>query len=111
MASGNRQNPENAAMTAFLSISRTKDGKVGVFLRDTIKNDPSQFRDARDSETQGLLARGTSIVPASEASRHRTYGGRFVDEIKNAGTPQAFEKSRFVVQGFNDCDHGLFTHV
>jgi hypothetical protein len=32
----------------------------------------------------------------------RLFNSRFVDEVKNAGTDAAFEKSRLVVQAYND---------
>ncbi len=47
----------------------------------------------------------------SEAENHRIFGARFVDTIKNEGTPNAFEKSRLVIQAFNDKLHGLLTHA
>ena len=98
--------------TACMTITSTPNGSLEVFLRDVIRDDPARFREARDKEIKGLLARGTfTVVPASDAAGQRIYGGRFVDEVKEAGTPHAYEKSRFVVQGFNDRDHGLLTHA
>lgn len=35
------------------------------------------------------------------------FKSRFVDEIKNPGTDKAFEKSRLVVQAYNDTDKTL----
>ncbi len=37
----------------------------------------------------------------------RIFNLRFVDEIKNAGTDKAFEKSRLVVQAYNDYEKEL----
>jgi len=37
----------------------------------------------------------------------RIFNSRFVDEIKNAGTDKAFEKSRLVVQAYNDHEKEL----
>ena len=51
------------------------------------------------------------MVPASEAGNFRVYGSRFVDEIKNAGQPNAYEKSRLVIQAFGYKDHGLMTYA
>lgn len=34
-----------------------------------------------------------------------------MDSIKNEGKPEAFAKSRLVVQGFNDKKNGLLTHA
>jgi len=44
----------------------------------------------------------------SDAQGLREYGSRFVDTVKKECTPDAFEKSRLVVQGFND-NHGFLT--
>ena len=42
----------------------------------------------------------------------RVFGSRFVDQIKNEGTEKAFEKSRLVVQAFNDSDkHEILTQA
>ena len=83
-----------------------------TFLREIIKDDPKRFREARTKEIHGLLNRGTfEIVPANDAHGHKIYGGRFVNEIKNAETPHAYEKSRFMVQAFNDRNYGLLTHA
>lgn len=39
------------------------------------------------------------------------YGARFADQIENAGTLQALEKSRLVIQGSKDRNHGLITYA
>jgi hypothetical protein len=55
-------------------------------------------------EIHGLIEKGVfdfideSAVPPGT----RIFGSRFVDSIKNPGTEDAFEKSRLVVQAFND---------
>ena len=88
-----------AAHVCFFATEQSPE----TFLREVIKDDPERFREARSKEMHGLLDRGTfEVVPATDAEGYRQYGGRFVDEIKNAGTPHAYEKSRFVVQAFND---------
>ena len=70
------------------------------------------FEKARLKELQGLLNQGVfAIMPIQKAKGCRVYGSRFVDEIKNAGQPNAYEKSRLVVQGYNDKDHGLMTYA
>lgn len=50
------------------------------------------------------------MVPSSESADHRIYVARFVDEVKNEKKPSAFEKSRLVVQAYNDTKYGLLTH-
>ena len=37
----------------------------------------------------------------------RVFNSRFVNEIKNLGTNKAFEKSRLVVQAYNDLEKDL----
>ena len=46
-----------------------------------------------------------------EAQGERIYSARFVDEIKQVGTPNAKHKSRLVVQAFNDDAQGLLTYA
>ena len=42
----------------------------------------------------------------------RIFDRRFVDQIKNKGTEKAFEKSRLIVQAFNDSGkHGILTQA
>ena len=42
---------------------------------------------------------------------HTIIPGRFVDEIKQIGTPMAKYKSRFVAQAYNDKFHSLQTYA
>ncbi|KAI0996514.1 hypothetical protein K3495_g11667 [Podosphaera aphanis] len=64
------------------------------------------FKTSRLVELNGLLEREVFKI----LSRHnvptntRIFGSRFVDQIKNEGTKKAFEKSRLVVQAYNDAD-------
>ena len=69
----------------------------------------SGFIESRQKELNGLLEKGCfEIVAELEVPRGvRIFNSRFVDEIKNEGTDKAFEKSRLVVQAFNDTDKDL----
>ncbi len=70
-----------------------------------------RFQKSRLAELDGLSKRGAiQIVPASDAAGHRIFGSRFVDTVKNEGTPNAYEKSRLVVQAVNDNKRGLLTY-
>lgn len=72
----------------------------------------NRFDDSRIAEFNGLMNRGVfKVVHELEAKGNRIYGSRFVDTIKNEGKPEAFAKSRLVVQAFNDKDHGLLTYA
>ena len=88
---------------------------LAVFLEDTdITGNPSTvfaygaptFSESRNKEINGLLEKGVfKIINRSEIPHGtRIFNSRFVDEIKNSGTNKAFEKSRLVVQAYND--HG-----
>ncbi|POS82075.1 hypothetical protein EPUL_006366, partial [Erysiphe pulchra] len=64
------------------------------------------FAYSRQKELDGLILRGVfefvdiQAVPPGV----RIFKSRFVDILKLAGTPQAFEKSRLVIQGYNDSE-------
>ncbi|KAE8550702.1 hypothetical protein EYB25_003641 [Talaromyces marneffei] len=76
---------------------------AGLFLQ--IASD-GQFDESRRREVTGLLERGVFVAVNYEdiPLEARIYGFRFVDEVKNKGTDKAFEKSRLVVQAYNDKD-------
>jgi hypothetical protein len=62
------------------------------------------FTESRRKEINGLLEKGVfETVNISDVPEGvRIFNSRFVDEVKNAGTDKAFEKSRLVVQAYND---------
>jgi hypothetical protein len=64
---------------------------ITVFLQD------DQFQSSRHKEVVGLLEKGVFEVADDIPKGVRIFKARFVDEIKNKGTSQAFEKSRLVV--------------
>ena len=68
-----------------------------------------QFKESRQKEINGLLEKGVfATVPLSTVPNGiRIFNSRFVDEVKNAGTSTAFEKSRLVVQAYNDAEKEL----
>jgi hypothetical protein len=75
---------------------QNKEDSNTVFVVDYTKS--------RKKELDGLMKKGVfKIVKSSEVPIDaRIFNCRFVDEIKNKGIPQAYEKSRLVVQAFND---------
>ena len=77
---------------------------ISVFLKNDAFEPP--FTDSRRKEINGLLEIGTfGVVTISDvSSRMRIFNSRFVNEIKNERTTTAFEKSRLVVQVYNN--HG-----
>ena len=64
----------------------------------------TQFAQSRQKEVNGLIDKGVFQLVHKIDIPHgiRIFNSRFVDEIKNKGTDQAFEKSRLVVQAYND---------
>lgn len=81
---------------------------ISVLLQDNLvdaSTTPS-FTDSRQKEIDGLLEKGVfKIVSISKVpTGTRIFNSRFVDKIKNVGTATAFEKSRLIVQAYND--HG-----
>ncbi len=77
---------------------------ISVFLKNDASGPP--FTESRRKEINGLLEKGAfEVISISDVpSGMRIFNSRFVDEIKNEGTATAFEKSRLVVQAYND--HG-----
>lgn len=69
----------------------------------------SQFTSSRQKEISGLLEKGVfkTVNPEDIPADARVFNSRFVDEIKNPGTDKAFEKSRLVVQAYNDLNKDL----
>ncbi len=73
-----------------------------------LQNNASQphFTESRRKIINGLLEKNAfEVVEILDIPRGmRIFNSHFVDEIKNKGTATVFEKSRFVVQAYND--HG-----
>lgn len=74
-----------------------------VYLNEESK---PNFSVSRRKELDGLLERGVfEFINVNDIpTGARIFKSRFVDQIKNAGTANAFEKSRLVVQAYNDSD-------
>ena len=78
---------------------------ITIYLQD----DATQFSTSRQKELAGLLEKGVFEITklADVPQGVRLFNSRFVDEIKNPGTDKAFEKSRLVVQAYNDQEKEL----
>ncbi|KAI1005289.1 hypothetical protein K3495_g2938 [Podosphaera aphanis] len=81
---------------------------ITAFLNEGL-NSSSPFSESRQIEINGLLEKGVfeSVKIADVPPGARIFKSRFVDEIKNKGTSNAFEKSRLVVQAYKDKDKHL----
>ena len=75
---------------------------ITIFLQDD--NNYSQFKASRQKEITGLLEKGVFklIDPQEVPAGVRIFNSHFIDEIKNKSTDKVFEKSRLVVQAYND---------
>jgi hypothetical protein len=75
----------------------------------TIHITTPSFIDSRTKEINGLLEKGVfRVVDITDVPQgKRIFNSRFVDTIKNEGTDQAFEKSRLVVQAYDDQEKEL----
>jgi hypothetical protein len=69
----------------------------------------SQFAESRQKEINDLIEKDVfrSVSKNDVSSDVRIFNSRFVDEIKHFDTDKAFEKSRLVVQTFNDQNKNL----
>src|SRR5438045_391132 len=73
-------------------------------IRVYLQEEDHQFTASRQAEMLGLLEKGVFEIasPHDIPEGVRIFNARFVDEVKNEGTAKAFEKSRLVVQAYND---------
>ena len=77
---------------------------VAIYLSEPLPRRGPTFEEPRRRELNGLLERGVFRIMdrADVPTDARIFGSRFVDQIKHEGTEKAFEKSRLVVQAYND---------
>ena len=82
--------------------------KFDVFI-DNADAPPAQYTASRQKEINGLLEKSVfKVVTGGDIpSNARIFNSRFVDEVKHAGTDKAYEKSRLVVQAYNDQEKDL----
>jgi hypothetical protein len=88
----------------YPSLPATAD--IKVYIQEDRTEDNTQFSASRQKELTRLLAKGVfDIVKLSKVpNRIRLFNSQFVDQVKNEGTNKAFEKSRLVIQAYNDSE-------
>ena len=71
---------------------------ISVLVQET------PFTDSRRKEINGLLEKGVfAVITERDVPQDvRIFNLRFINEIKHPGTDKAFEKSRLVIQAYND---------
>lgn len=66
-------------------------------------NDDQKYASSRQKDIDGVFERGVfSISKKKNAEGLRIYESRLVDHVRHDVTPNAFEESTLVVQGFSD---------
>ena len=91
----------------FLIKKETRDKQISIELRakGIITTPGEPFAISRRKEIDGLLVKGVFELIFSnskEIDNQRIFGSRLVDEVKGMGTVIPYEKSRLVIQVFND---------
>jgi hypothetical protein len=91
---------------------KANTANISIYLQDEDNDqltNSNQFVISRQKEIKGLLEKGVFelVNPKDIPQSNRVFNSRFVDEIKNPGTDKAFEKSRLVVQAYNDPEKDL----
>lgn len=86
---------------------------ITVYISKSLPS-PANFQASRLKKLNELLEKGVFKIINTEdlPARARVFGSRFVDQVKNESTEKAFEKSRLVMQAFNDSEkHGILTQA
>ena len=89
---------------------QSNQADLTAFLQDDNDTDTrGNFVNSRHAEVMGLIEKGVfeEVDPGEIPEGTRIFNSRFVDEVKHSGTPKAFEKSRLVVQAYNDREKDL----
>jgi hypothetical protein len=76
---------------------------ANTILQDDSIN-PNQFAESRQKELLGLIEKGVfKVVNMDDIPEGaRVFKSGFVDEVKHIGTPQAYEKSRYVIKAWGE---------
>lgn len=92
----------------FLTQKKKDNLELSKDLRDRgiILTPGKSFEASRKKEVEGLLATGVHEMVKYDPTimKGRIFNSRFVDEIKARFTDSPTEKSRLVIQGFNDLE-------
>ncbi|XDG08264.1 hypothetical protein ABKA04_007879 [Annulohypoxylon sp. FPYF3050] len=94
---------------AFISRKEMADQKLSLQLRKEGKiTTPGQpFEQSDAQEIEGLIGRGVFSFEKYDKKKHdgiRIFNSRMVREIKGKTTESPYEKSRLIIQGYNDED-------
>lgn len=91
----------------FLTEKETRDRRLSAELRakGIITTPGEPFEASRKKEIEGLLAQGVFKVISGDSPElvgQRIFGSRLVNEVKGTATATPYEKSRCVIQAYNN---------
>ena len=91
--------------------ARFRDSNIADIAVYIINPPGTDYTKSRKKELDGLLERKVfEIVHESDITpTARIFKSRFVDKVKFYGTDKAYEKSRLVVQAYNDDDKRVYS--
>ena len=89
---------ENHLTSTGISTKQSPPADILVLVQET------PFTDLRHKEINGLLEKGVFAVIMERDIPQGIciFNSYFVNKIKHPGTDKAFEKSRLVIQAYND---------
>jgi hypothetical protein len=92
---------------AFMTRKEQADMELAIKLRKdgVITTLGDLFERSQQQEIDGLIARGVFEFVQYDPNKHsgvRIFNSRLVNEVKGKATNSPFEKSRLVVQAYND---------
>jgi hypothetical protein len=98
---------EQDVSMALMTNKERADMELSIKLRNegVITTPGLPFDQSRNEEIEGLIARGVFDFVQYDIIRHagvRIFNSRLVNEIKGRATGTPFEKSRLVIQAYND---------
>ena len=87
-----------SASSTGISARQSPHADILVLVQET------PFTDSQRKEINGLLEKGVFVVIAERDVPQgvHIFNSHFINEIKHPSTNKAFEKSRLVVQAYND---------
>ncbi|KAJ6019518.1 hypothetical protein N7522_001585 [Penicillium canescens] len=105
------QEGQDVSMAPMTSKERA-DMELSIKLRNesVITTPGSPFEQSQNKEIEGLIARGVFDFVQYDPMKHdgvRVFNSRLVNEIKGKVTGTPFEKSRLVIQAYNDEGKGM----
>ena len=98
---------EGKIFRAFMTRKEHADMDLALELRKrgTINTPGRPFEKAQQQEIEGLIARGVFEFMKYDYVKHsgvRLFNSRLVNEVKGKSTDKPYEKSRLVIQAYND---------